>query len=80
METKEWTIGRITLPQSVRGLSTEVGPVTFLQGHLLVVAGANVYSMTLDTTEDEVSIRAELLGPLGKVQVKGFERPGVGEG
>ena len=80
METREWTLSRITLPHSVRGLAVEVGPVTFLQGHLLAVAGANVYSMTLDTVEGDVKVRAALLGPLGKVEVKGYEGCGVGEG
>lgn len=72
MASKEWTLSRLNLPASVRGLGDGIGQVTFLQGHLLVVAAGNVYSLMLDTNEADVKIRAELLGPLGKVHVKSY--------
>ena len=48
-----------------------------MEGHLLVVGSGNVYSVTVDTEVDQVKVRAELLGPLGKVAVKSYGLSGT---
>jgi len=67
-----WRLGRMTLPHSLRGLGEGIGAVTFVQGHLLVAAGGNVYALRLETEQGHVEVRYHLLGPLGKVDV-GFQ-------
>ena len=51
------------------GLCRRIGPVTFIEGYLIVVAEGSVYSLRLETNEDDVVARYHRLGLLGKVDV-----------
>lgn len=68
--TGSWEIGRTNLPYNVKGLCREIGPVTYIEGHLTVVAAGNVYNLSLEAKEQDILVRYRRLGPLGKVEIE----------